>query len=65
MDAQILRTAQTGPLIVMLAIYENGLVSKIDGGENGGRRLTYDYTVRTLLPAFELKPHKERRARRN
>ena len=55
-DAQILRPAQTGPLIVMLAIYENGLVSKIDGGENGGRRLTYDYTVRTLLPAFELKP---------
>jgi hypothetical protein len=31
MDAQILRPAQTGPLIVMLAIYENGLVSKIEG----------------------------------
>ena len=55
-DAQILHTAQTGRLIVMLAIYENGLVSKIGGGENGGRRLTYDYTVRRLLPAFELKP---------
>jgi len=55
-DAQILRTTQTGPPMVMLAIYENGLVSKIDGGENGGRRLTYDYTVRKLLPAFELKP---------
>jgi hypothetical protein len=55
-DAQILRTAQTGPLIVMLAIYENGLASKIVGGENGGRRLTYDYTVRRLLSAFELKP---------
>jgi len=51
-----LHTARTGPLILMLAIYENGLVSKIDGGEKGGRRLTYDYTVRTLLPAFELKP---------
>jgi hypothetical protein len=55
-DAQILRAAETGPLVVMLAIYENGLVSKIDGGENGGRQLTYDYTVRSLLPAFELKP---------
>jgi hypothetical protein len=55
-DAQILRTAETGPLVVMLAIYENGLVSKIDSGENGGRQLTYDYTVRKLLPAFELKP---------
>jgi hypothetical protein len=55
-DAQILRTVQTGPLEVMLAIYENGLVSKIDRGENGGRQLTYDYTVRKLLSAFELKP---------
>ncbi len=33
----------------------NGLVSKIEGGENGGRQLTYDYTVRELLSAFELK----------
>jgi len=36
-DARILRAADTGPLVVMLAIYENGLVSKIEGGENGGR----------------------------
>jgi len=57
-DARILRAADTGPLVVMLAIYENGLVSKIEGGENGGRQLTYDYTVRNLLPAFELKPVK-------
>jgi hypothetical protein len=55
-DAEILRTAQSGPLVVMIAIYENGLVSKIDSGENGGRHLTYDYTVRKLIPAFELKP---------
>jgi len=57
-DARILRAAETGPLVVMLAIYENGLVSKIEGGENGGRQLTYDYTVRSLLPAFELTPVK-------
>ena len=38
----------------MLALYENGLVSKIGAGENGGREITYDYTVRKLLPAFEL-----------
>jgi len=41
--------------VVMLA-YENGLVSKIGSGENGGREITYDYTVRKLLPAFELDP---------
>jgi hypothetical protein len=53
-DAQMLSTAETGPLVVMLAIYENGLVSKIAGGENSGRELTYDYTVRRLMPAFEI-----------
>jgi hypothetical protein len=42
----------------MLAIYENGLVSKIGAGENGGRQLRYDYTVRKLLSAFELRRYK-------
>jgi hypothetical protein len=41
---------------VIVAIFENGLVTKIGGGENGGRKITYDYTVRRLLPALELNP---------
>ena len=53
-NVRMLREAGTRPLQVMLAIYENGLVTKIAGGENGGRAITYDYTVRKLLPAFEL-----------
>ncbi len=53
-NAQLLSAAEPGRLMVMLAIYENGLVSKIGAGENGGREITYDYTVRKLLPAFEL-----------
>ena len=53
-SAQMLNTAATGSHVVMLAVYENGLVSKIGAGENGGREITYDYTVRKLLPAFEL-----------
>jgi hypothetical protein len=53
-NAQLLNSAGPGRLVVMLAIYENGLVSKIGAGENGGREITYDYTVRKLLPAFEL-----------
>src|SRR5271163_1271396 len=53
-NAQWLSAAGPGRLVVMLAIYENGLVSKIGAGENGGREITYDYTVRKLLPAFEL-----------
>ena len=52
-NAQLL-TAGPGRLVVMLAIYESGLVSKIGAGENGGREITYDYTVRKLLPVFEL-----------
>ena len=53
-NAQLLSSAGPGRLVVMLAIYENGLVSKIGAGENGGREINYDYTVRKLLPAFEL-----------
>jgi hypothetical protein len=53
-SAQMLNSASTGSHVVMLAIYENRLVSKIGAGENGGREITYDYTVRKLLPAFEL-----------
>jgi hypothetical protein len=53
-NAQLLTAAGPGRRVVMLAIYENGLVSKIGAGENGGREITYDYTVRKLLPAFEL-----------
>ncbi len=53
-SAQMLNIAGTGPHVVMLAIYENGLVSKIGAGENGGREITYDYTVRKLIQAFEL-----------
>jgi hypothetical protein len=54
LGAQVLSPQPSGPFAVMLAIYESGLVSKIQGGENGGRELTYDYTVRKLIPAFEL-----------
>ena len=53
-SAQMLSTATSGSQVVMLAVYENGLVSKIGAGENGGREITYDYTVRRLLPVFEL-----------
>jgi hypothetical protein len=55
-NAHVLKDAGTAPLVVMLAIYENGLVTKIGGGENGGHEIAYDYTVRRLLPAFELDP---------
>ena len=42
----------TGPLVVMLAIYENGLVERIHRGENGGRQITYDYTGEEIAAGF-------------
>lgn len=56
LNARMLNASATGPLVVMVAIYENGLVERIHRGENGGRQITYDYTVRRLLPAFQLNP---------
>jgi hypothetical protein len=55
-SAHIVRTAGDKSLIVLVAIYENGLMAKIDGGENRGHRVRYDYTVRKIIPAFELNP---------
>jgi len=52
--AQIEPASARGSFVVMVALYENGLVIRIGAGENGGREITYDYTVRKLVPAFEL-----------
>jgi hypothetical protein len=54
LSAHMMRTAGDKPLIVLVAIYENGLVAKIGAGENGGHQVRYDYTVRKIVPAFEL-----------
>jgi hypothetical protein len=53
-SAHIVRTAGDKPLIVLLVIYENGLVAKIGAGENSGHQIRYDYTVRKIVPVFEL-----------
>jgi len=55
-SAHVVRTAGDKSLIVLVAIYENGLMATIDGGENSGHRIKYDYTVRKVIPAFELNP---------
>ena len=52
--ARMLRSTGDRALIVVLAIYENGLMAKIDAGENRDRKLSYDYTVRKIVPVFEL-----------
>lgn len=54
LGAQSWKGSGAGTREVMVAIFENGLVTKIGGGENGGRQITYDYTVRRLMPAVKL-----------
>jgi hypothetical protein len=54
LKAQLDAASTSGSYVVMVAVYENGLITKIGAGENGGREITYDYTVRKLVPAFEL-----------
>jgi len=54
LSARMVRRAGDNSLIVLVAIYENGLMAKIDAGENRGHRVRYDYTVRKIIPAFEL-----------
>ena len=41
-------------LVAMVALFENGLVTAIDAGENARRTLENDYVVRVLRPAFTL-----------
>jgi hypothetical protein len=53
-SAQLLSAASTGSRVVILAIYENGLVSKIGAGENGDRENTYDYTLGKCCPHLNL-----------
>ena len=45
-SAHIVRTAGDKSLVVVVAIYENGLIAKIGGGENNGHQIRYDYTVK-------------------
>lgn len=39
---------------LFLAIYENGLVSKVNGGENNGRELAHTRLVRVLMGPYKL-----------
>ncbi len=51
-------------LQLLVAIYENGLVTRVANGENGGRSLHNDFVVRHLETAFSFEPRKESRRQR-
>jgi hypothetical protein len=57
--AQVSAVGGSAPLALFVVIYENGIVTKIGAGENGGRKITYDYTVRKLVKAAALDPSQD------
>lgn len=54
--AELLGEPSGATLVANLALFENGLVTGVDSGENAGRTLVNDYVVRLLLPAIRLAP---------
>jgi hypothetical protein len=51
LTAQLLPAATTSgkAAVAYLALYENGLSSEVDGGENNGKQLRHDYVVREWI----------------
>lgn len=39
---------------IFVALYENGLVTNVQAGENAGRQLIHDYVVRKLFGAYQI-----------
>jgi hypothetical protein len=52
--AESLNPKMTKHADVFVALYENGLVTQVQAGENNGRELKHDYVVRQLLGAYQL-----------
>jgi hypothetical protein len=51
-DVQVLDAAARPKSQIWLAIYENGLSSKVTAGENNGKLLSHDFVVRELAGPF-------------
>ncbi len=55
-SAELDKEIPGGRLALLVALFENGAVTAVAGGENGGRRLENDFIVRRLETAFSLDP---------
>lgn len=53
-NAQLLRREDTRQADVYVALFENGLNSKVRAGENNGRELRHDFVVRELFGAYPI-----------
>lgn len=54
--AEMTQTVRANKLQLLLALFESGLVTPIERGENEGRTLRNDFIVRRLATAFSLEP---------
>jgi hypothetical protein len=54
--AEVTEDVRAGKLQAVVALYENGLLTQVERGENGGRALRNDFVVRDLEKAFALAP---------
>lgn len=52
--AESLKPEVTNNADVFVALYENGLITNVQAGENAGRQLKHDYVVRQLFGAYQL-----------
>ena len=57
-SVEMLQEVEAGKLELRVALFENGLVTDVKGGENGGRKLATDFVVRRLETAFSIEPVK-------
>lgn len=48
-NGQAMLTARPGNIEAYIALYENGIISKVTAGENGGKTLQHDFVVRALV----------------
>lgn len=64
-SVEMLQDVEARKLELRVALFENGLVTDVKGGENGGRTLATDFVVRRLDTALSVEPVKgARRAAR-
>ncbi len=53
-NAESLSPDQLKSTDIYVALYENGLVTNVQAGENAGRQLKHDYVVRKLFGAYQI-----------
>ena len=52
--AEAVNAADAKKADIFVALYENGLVTNVQAGENVGRKLKHDYVVRKLFGAYQI-----------